>query len=220
MKQLTEEVKAERISRPERLVRILESLNAGEPCNAKHFAEAFGVSRRTIHRDLGSLRKAGVSYQYDYASGNLQLTKLKLNAPKLPLATLLTLCACALTSPLYSHWPPGVDEAIGALKSKLPREDQELIESLTNRISKPRSTKQQGADATLWYVINSIARAQEHFSNTAKTNGNQDDFGFVPLSILANHASSDVRVQCLDLSQGQMVELEIGQLKSRFAKTP
>ena len=53
------------IKRVTRLLRLLQKLQSGDGRNADGLAEACGVSRRTVFRDIESLRDAGVPVEYD-----------------------------------------------------------------------------------------------------------------------------------------------------------
>ncbi len=53
------------ISRITRLLKLLQALQSGRSQNAEGLAKACDVSRRTIFRDLETLKEAGVSLQFD-----------------------------------------------------------------------------------------------------------------------------------------------------------
>ena len=53
------------LSRIQRLLRLLALLQAGRGYNVESLAEACGVSRRTIFRDLDVLRESGLPLIYD-----------------------------------------------------------------------------------------------------------------------------------------------------------
>ncbi|MHC4398982.1 MAG: helix-turn-helix transcriptional regulator [Planctomycetota bacterium] len=53
------------LSRIRRLLKLLGMLQAGRGYNTEALAQACGVSRRTIFRDLGALRQSGVPLVYD-----------------------------------------------------------------------------------------------------------------------------------------------------------
>lgn len=53
------------LKRITRLLKLLQTLQSGQAQNAKRLASACGVSRRTIFRDLETLREAGVPLEYD-----------------------------------------------------------------------------------------------------------------------------------------------------------
>ena len=48
-----------------RLLIILSALQSAQCCNIRHIAKLLGVSRRTIYRDLTTIRKAGVTCRYN-----------------------------------------------------------------------------------------------------------------------------------------------------------
>ena len=53
------------LSRIVRLLKLIGLLQAGRGFNTEALAQACGVSRRTIFRDLDTLRQAGVPLVYD-----------------------------------------------------------------------------------------------------------------------------------------------------------
>lgn len=53
------------IGRHQRVLRILNRLKAGDTVNARDLARQWQVSRRTVYRDLGLLRDAGVPIHFD-----------------------------------------------------------------------------------------------------------------------------------------------------------
>jgi len=56
-------------SRVSRVVRILTTLQTGKPCTVDDLAKMFGMSRRTIFRDLKELQAINVPYHYDTKTG-------------------------------------------------------------------------------------------------------------------------------------------------------
>lgn len=52
-------------NRINRLLRLLKELQSGDGGNADGLAEACGVSRRTIFRDIDTLRRAGIPVEFD-----------------------------------------------------------------------------------------------------------------------------------------------------------
>ncbi len=61
------------ISRLHRVLKLLTLLETGRPYNAGQLAEACGVSRRTIHRDLNTIEQAGIPVFYDRDAGRYQV---------------------------------------------------------------------------------------------------------------------------------------------------
>ena len=51
-------------SRVSRVVQILTTLQSGPPRKAAELSRLFGISRRTLHRDLKELQHIGVTPQY------------------------------------------------------------------------------------------------------------------------------------------------------------
>lgn len=62
-----------KFSRISRIMQILTILQAGKGWSVKDIAETFGISRRTIFRDLKELQAIGVPYRYDAKSGGYAL---------------------------------------------------------------------------------------------------------------------------------------------------
>ena len=60
-------------SRINRVIQILSTLHAGESCTADDLSKMFGISRRTIFRDLRELQAIGVSYHFDKKTGRYSL---------------------------------------------------------------------------------------------------------------------------------------------------
>jgi len=54
-----------KLSRISRVVQILTALQAAKSCTADNLAKMFGLSRRTVFRDLKELRAIGVPYHYN-----------------------------------------------------------------------------------------------------------------------------------------------------------
>lgn len=60
-------------SRISRVVRILTALQSGRDYTADDLAKMFGISRRTIFRDLKELQAIGVPYRYDSKTGGYSI---------------------------------------------------------------------------------------------------------------------------------------------------
>ena len=60
-------------SRISRVVRILTALQSGRGYTADDLAQMFGISRRTVFRDLKELQAIGVPYHYDNKSGGYSI---------------------------------------------------------------------------------------------------------------------------------------------------
>jgi predicted DNA-binding transcriptional regulator YafY len=54
-----------KLTRTQRLIRIVQILHSGRKCNVDALAEEFGVSRRSIFRDMNVLRDAGLACYFD-----------------------------------------------------------------------------------------------------------------------------------------------------------
>ncbi len=64
-----------KLTRTQRLIRIVEILHAGRKCGVGMLADEFGVSRRSILRDMNVLRDAGLDCHYDADSESYMLEK-------------------------------------------------------------------------------------------------------------------------------------------------
>ncbi len=56
-----------KLTRTQRLIQIVQLLQAGRPCGMEWLASELGVSRRTIFRDMKVLKEAGIGCDYDAA---------------------------------------------------------------------------------------------------------------------------------------------------------
>lgn len=54
-----------KLTRAHRLIRIVQTLQSGRQCGVASLAEAMGISRRTVFRDIGVLKDAGIECLYD-----------------------------------------------------------------------------------------------------------------------------------------------------------
>ncbi len=54
-----------KLTRAHRLIRIVQTLQSGRQCGVDVLAEAMNVSRRTVFRDIGVLKDAGIDCLYD-----------------------------------------------------------------------------------------------------------------------------------------------------------
>ena len=61
------------VSRLHRVLKLLTLLETGHPYNAGQLAEACGVSRRTVYRDLNTIEAAGIPVFFDRPSGRYQV---------------------------------------------------------------------------------------------------------------------------------------------------
>lgn len=104
-----------------RLVRLLCLLRSGPLFNVPSLTEVFGVSRRTIQRDLRLLREAGVEINYDTVT---RAFKMPVRPESLQIETdaLMTLAWAANLSPLkhIPHFAASIRMATATLISSLP----------------------------------------------------------------------------------------------------
>lgn len=64
-----------KLTRTQRLIRIVQKLQAGRRCGINTLAEEMAVSRRTIFRDLSVLSESGIGCTYDPDSGNYRIDR-------------------------------------------------------------------------------------------------------------------------------------------------
>lgn len=64
-----------KVSRLERILRLLTAVQSGQYYNPNELADRLAVSRRTIFRDLEILYKAGIACYYDEDAGGYQVDK-------------------------------------------------------------------------------------------------------------------------------------------------
>lgn len=70
-----------RSKRVERLLALIQSLQAGRALTVEDLGEQLGVSRRTVFRDLELLAEAGIPYEYDRASKRYSTDRIALLPP-------------------------------------------------------------------------------------------------------------------------------------------
>ena len=58
-----------KISRLQRIVQLVGVLQSKRYCNPEDLAAKLNVNRRTIFRDLDTIRKVGILYSYDKDKG-------------------------------------------------------------------------------------------------------------------------------------------------------
>ncbi len=64
-----------KLTRTQRLIRIVEILHAGRKCGVSTLADEFGVSRRSVFRDMNVLRDAGLACHFDAETESYALEK-------------------------------------------------------------------------------------------------------------------------------------------------
>lgn len=68
-------------NRVERLLRLIQSLQAGRAVTVDELAQTVGVSRRTVFRDLDVLTRAGLSFDFDRATKRYHASRSALLPP-------------------------------------------------------------------------------------------------------------------------------------------
>jgi predicted DNA-binding transcriptional regulator YafY len=85
----------------ERIVRLLLDLQSGQAWDPIQLAQELAVSRRTIFRDIATLRRAGVPVQFDERQNTYRLPQSRTNVPSvLSSSEIIALTLAARTSPL------------------------------------------------------------------------------------------------------------------------
>ncbi len=126
-----------KLSRITRLVQLLQLLQAGRGHNAGSLAQACGVSRRTIFRDLGTLRSAGVPLQFDeeleryHIPGSYFLPPTNFTADEA--LAVIALSHELGTSDTLPFYEPARTAAL-KLESSLPAQLREELRSMTRAI--------------------------------------------------------------------------------------
>lgn len=125
------------MNRLERLYAISEELRraAPQPRSASWLAERFGVSRRTVERDLSSLRNAGLpTYPVEGPRGGVAV---QTNGTRALLAlTTAELTALALAATVVRGMPFGwaCDAAVAKMADALPAEHRVALDELRARV--------------------------------------------------------------------------------------
>lgn len=106
-------------SRHARMLRILSQLQAGGCRNIAELAEELNVCRRTVFRDLDTMRQAGIELEYDAGRDCYQLSSQReaVPAPELDVDELTTLVAAVHLSVLSNA--PECHEVLRQSISKL-----------------------------------------------------------------------------------------------------
>lgn len=142
------------IKRVTRLLRILQMLQARAGENADGLANATGVSRRTIFRDIDALKEAGVPVAYDRQSDRYSLPGAYFLPPTnftaeeaLAIIGLTAELARSDTVPFYE----AAHRAARKLEASLPKELQSQLAELTQAIHVRPSQINRLADKEAFY---------------------------------------------------------------------
>jgi len=154
-----------RVSRLYRVLKLLTLLETGRPYNADQLAEACGVSRRTIYRDLNALEAAGIPVFFDRATGRYRLHETGLMpAVNLRMEEALALVLLASDLGRTGGLPllePARDAA-AKLEASLPLGMRAMIEGLarTTTLRATPTARHRGLQPTLRLVQDAIRRCQ------------------------------------------------------------
>ena len=125
------------LSRISRLLKLLQTLQAGNGLNADGLATACGVSRRTIFRDLETLRAAGVPLEFDRQADCYSISS-SFFLPPTNFTAEEALALIALAGQMGSHQGLPLYEparrAVLKLESSLPCSLREELRTLTRAI--------------------------------------------------------------------------------------
>ena len=150
------------LSRITRLLQLLQLLQAGRGHNAGSLAQACGVSRRTIFRDLETLRTAGVPLQFDeeleryHIPGSYFLPPTNFTAEEaLAVIALAHEMGASDRLPFYE---PARSAAL-KLESSLPNRLRDELRSMTRaiRIKMPPVNPLAGQRAVYQQLVDAIA---------------------------------------------------------------
>ncbi len=124
------------IKRFHRILKILLHVQSGPQFNATRLAERFGVSRRTIYRDITFLRDSDIPVDFDEENEAYRLDEAHLSQVRTDADTenLAMLVLAAKISPLYSvkDIAARIDSAISELLNPLPGDLCEEMATLFN----------------------------------------------------------------------------------------
>lgn len=125
------------LSRISRLLQLLRLLQAGRGHNSSSLAQACGVSRRTIFRDLDTLREVGVPLQFDteleryYVPDTYFLPPTNFTAEEA--LAVIVLCHEVAGSGQVPFFEPAHSAAL-KLEGSFPRQLQKQLRSLTQSL--------------------------------------------------------------------------------------
>lgn len=136
-------------TRLERVVRILLLLQTGVPYNPLQLAQATGVHRRTIFRDIAALRALGIPVTFDPESARYSMHSQL--GPELSLLTdeeLGQLLLAACKSALPNEQMEAARRAIVKLVSRLPAHKQAEIMQLSEGVDRRGPSDEELAEIT------------------------------------------------------------------------
>jgi predicted DNA-binding transcriptional regulator YafY len=164
-----------------RLIRLIECLHAGVGYSTDNLARRFGVSKRTVYRDLQLLRDAGVPAYHDDEGGHRIAPDYRLKTAELSDEQWIILLLAANTSCLKanSHLARVIDEAVAKLLGQAPlRLRDEGVRLLRScQVDRPEADSRQTQESVaLTETIQAIRLGQPiriHFDGVTAVGGMQ-----------------------------------------------
>jgi len=137
------------IKRVTRLLKLLQALQAGAGDNADGLAEASGVGRRTVFRDIEALKEAGVPVAFDHATkrysldGDYFLPPTNFTAEEaLSIIGIATQFGRDETAPFYEPARRAAQKLEASLPADLRTQLQELTQAI--HVRPPQHSKTDG----------------------------------------------------------------------------
>lgn len=151
------------LKRITRLLKLLQTLQAGQGDNADGLAKACGMSRRTAFRDLETLREAGVPLQFDKASSRYSIASDYFLRPT-NFSSAEALAIVALTNelgggsdvPFFGAARSAALKIQGALTAPMRRDVQSLARCINIRLNP--LDRLEGAEAVYNQLVESLAQ--------------------------------------------------------------
>jgi predicted DNA-binding transcriptional regulator YafY len=151
------------LKRITRLLKLLQTLQAGQGDNADGLAKACGMSRRTAFRDLETLREAGVPLQFDKASSRYSIAGDYFLRPT-NFSSTEALAIVSLTNdigggsdlPFFGAARSAALKIQGALSASMRREVQSLARCINIRLNP--LDQLEGSEAVYSQLIESLAQ--------------------------------------------------------------
>ena len=121
-----------------RLVKLLQMLQGGRGQNSAGLAKACGVGRRTIFRDLETLREAGIPLEYDADAQRYSIQKGAFGPPSdLTAEEAISIWTLASTVRQQQHVPfyEAAHAALGKIERILPGQTRQRLRKVANSIT-------------------------------------------------------------------------------------
>ena len=153
------------LSRIQRLLQLLALLQAGKGYNAESLAEACGVSRRTIFRDLDILRESGLPLIYDEPNQRYRLPGTQFLPPTnfTPEEAISLIVLCHEMGRSRMPFLAPARNAAMKLESSLPTRLREQLRSAVDsvQIEMPPTNPLEGQQPIYEQLLEAASRAQE-----------------------------------------------------------